>query len=106
MVTLTGAVLLPAMAWKPVEGSGLLLLLAAAILIVFGYLFSVMTMRIGEISFVSPFRYTVLLWAIILGYMVFGDIPDAWTMLGAGIIVAAGLFNFYRERRLQKISAE
>jgi drug/metabolite transporter (DMT)-like permease len=55
-------------------------------------------MRFGEISLVSPFRYTVLIWAIILGFVVFGDVPDPLTLLGAGIVVAAGIFTFYRER--------
>ncbi len=102
MVMLTGAVLSPVMAWKPVEPNGLLLLFTAAIFVVFAYLFSVMTMRVGEIAFISPFRYTVLIWAIILGYMVFGDIPDTWTVLGTAIIVATGIFTFHRERQMAK----
>jgi len=99
MVTLTGAVLSPALTWKPVEFGGLLLLFVAAVFIVFAYLFSVKAMRAGDIDFVSPFRYTVLIWAIILGYIVFGDIPDAWTIFGTTIIVATGMFTFYRERQ-------
>jgi len=99
MVMATGAVLSPVMEWKPVEISGLFLLFIAAVFIIFGYLFSVMAMRVGEISFVSPFRYTILIWAIILGYVVFGDIPDDWTIFGTTIIVATGMFTFYRERQ-------
>ncbi len=99
MVMLTGAVLSPVQEWKPIEADGLFLLLVAAIFIIFGYLFSVKAMRAGDIGFVSPFRYTVLIWAIILGYIVFGDIPDAWTISGTIIIVATGAFTFYRERQ-------
>jgi drug/metabolite transporter (DMT)-like permease len=58
-------------------------------------------MRHGEIGFVSPFRYTILLWAILLGFVVFGDIPNAMTMLGSLIVVATGVYTFYRERVLQ-----
>lgn len=105
-VMLTGAVLSPAMEWKPVDGLGLMLLVFAAIFIIFGYLFSVMTMRIGDIGFVSPFRYTILIWAILLGYGLFGDIPDAWTLLGAAIIVITGIFTFYRERKILKYKSE
>jgi drug/metabolite transporter (DMT)-like permease len=65
-----------------------------------GYVLSVMTMRVGEISFVTPFRYTILIWAIILGMIVFGDYPDGWTILGIGVIVATGIFTIYRERML------
>ncbi len=100
MVMTTGAVLSPLMEWKPVEISSLFLLFIAAVFIIFGYLFSVMAMRVGEIGFVSPFRYTILIWAIILGYVVFGDIPDNWTIFGTTIVVATGMFTFYRERQV------
>ncbi len=100
MVMTTGAALSPLMEWKPVEISGLFLLFVAAVFIIFGYLFSVMAMRVGEISFASPFRYTILIWAIILGYVVFGDVPDSWTIFGTAIIVATGMFTFYRERQV------
>ena len=65
-----------------------------------GYLFAVMTMRVGEISFVSPFRYTVLLWAILLGNFVFGEEPDAWILAGSVIVFATGIYTFYRERKV------
>ena len=51
---------------------------------------------------VAPFAYTELIWATILGFMVFGDIPDLWTYVGAGIIVASGLYVLYRERRFAR----
>jgi len=105
-IMLTGAVLSPAMEWKAIDGNGLALLFAAAALMVFAYLFSVMTMRVGDISFVSPFRYTILIWAIILGYVIFGDVPDGWTLLGTIIIVAMGIYTFYRERQLLKSASE
>lgn len=105
MVMLTGAVLSPTMDWKPVETTGLFYIFTAASIVVFAYLFSVMTMRVGEISFVSPFRYTVLIWAIILGYVVFGEVLDTWTMTGTAIIVATGIFTFYREHKLLKSRA-
>lgn len=90
------------MEWKPVTYDSMILLLAAAGFLIFGYLFSVMTMRIGEIGFVSPFRYTVLIWAILLGFFVFGDIPDSWTLLGSAVIVTMGCYTFYRERKLHR----
>ena len=60
------------------------------------------SVRVGEVAFVAPFRYTILIWAILLGVVIFGDIPDAWTLLGASVIVATGIFTFYRERRLSR----
>ncbi len=52
----------------------------------------------GEISFIAPFRYLALLWAIVLGYVVFGDVPDLAMIAGSLIIVASGLYALYRER--------
>ena len=72
----------------------------AGVFIFVGYLSSVATMRAGEVGFVSPFRYTGLVWALILGFVVFGDWPDGMTLAGAGIVVATGLFTLYRERRV------
>jgi drug/metabolite transporter (DMT)-like permease len=86
-------------AWEPVSLSQVLILVGAAVFILGGYSLSVMVMRVGEISFVSPFRYTGLIWAILLGWLVFGDWPDALTLLGAFIVVATGLFTVIRERR-------
>jgi drug/metabolite transporter (DMT)-like permease len=100
-VTVMGAVLSPAMDWELVGASELKLLGAAALFLVCGYLFSVMTMRVGEISFISPFRYSILIWAIILGIVVFGDIPDGWTVFGSTIVVLMGTYTFYRERKIQ-----
>ncbi|MZR30175.1 EamA family transporter [Sneathiella sp. DP05] len=93
-----GALLSLTEEWRPVSFGELSLLAVAALFIIFGYLFSVMAMRIGDISFSSPFRYTILIWAIIIGIVVFGDIPDNWTIMGSLIIVGSGVYTFYRER--------
>ena len=91
--------------WQPLALPQLGLLSAAAGFLFFGYVFSIMAMRVGEVAFVSPFRYTILIWAIILGIVVFGDIPDTWTMTGAAIVVVMGIYTFYRERRLMRKAA-
>ena len=74
----------------------------AAVFIFAGYFCSVQAMRVGEVSFVSPFRYTGLIWALVLGLMVFGDWPDTMTLLGAVIVVGTGLFTLYRESRAKR----
>ena len=96
-----GAVLSVSEDWRPVSVGEVGLLALAALFIIFGYMFTVMAMRVGDISFSSPFRYTILIWAIILGYVVFGDVPDSWTIFGSLIIVGSGVYTFYRERRVQ-----
>ncbi|MCF2905695.1 DMT family transporter [Octadecabacter sp. CECT 8868] len=75
------------------------LIVGAALCLMIGYTASVAAMRIGEIGFVAPFRYTSLIVALLLGLIVFKEWPDGWTLLGAGIVVAMGLFTLYRERK-------
>ena len=84
--------------WQAVKASHVALLFFASIALVAGYIFSVLCMRSGEVSFTSPFRYSILIWALLIGYFVFGDVPDLLTLVGAVVIVASGLFTFYRER--------
>jgi S-adenosylmethionine uptake transporter len=67
--------------------------------IIAGYLFSIMVMRVGEISFIAPFRYTGLVWALILGWLAFDEWPGGITLLGAAIVVASGVFTIIREAR-------
>ena len=76
-------------------------ILGAAGAVVLGYVFSVRAMRVGEIGFVAPFRYTALLWAIFLGWVVFGTLPDGLTLMGAGLVVGSGIFTLWRERKVK-----
>ena len=105
VVTLAGGIASTVQGWEPVEPWQGALLVMAAFFILGGYLASVMVMRMGEISFTAPFRYTGLVWALVLGYLVFGDWPRPLTLLGAGIVVATGLFTLYREAQLRRKSA-
>lgn len=86
--------------WVPVAPVATARLAGAAVLIIGGYLFSVMAMRVGEVAVVTPFRYTGLLWALVAGLVAFGDWPDPLTLVGSAIVVATGLYTFYRERQL------
>lgn len=54
--------------------------------------------RIASASVLAPFIYTQMIWMIALGYLLFGDVPDGWTLVGAGVIVTAGLYILHRER--------
>ena len=78
-------------------------ILLASAMITVGYITAIATMRVGEVSFVAPFRYSSLIWAVLLGLVVFGDWPDVWTQLGSVLIVAAGLYSIWREGRLPEI---
>lgn len=110
IVALGAAVAVTTMGWigagiqglQPVAGGQAAQVLGAGMFLIVGYLTSVMAMRQGDIGLVAPFRYTSLLWAIALGLLVFGDFPDGWTMIGAAIVVAAGIFTLLRERALRR----
>lgn len=99
-VTAIGAVMiLPLGGWRPIEPGHLGLIAIAAVLLLFGYQFIIMAMRRGDISFVAPFRYTALVWALFLGWLVFSVIPDTMTLTGSAIVVGSGLYMLWRERR-------
>lgn len=101
-ITVVGGLVAPFQPWPPISGANLLVLCGAAVFLFIGYLFGVMAMRVGEIGFVSPFRYTILIWAILLGMVMFGNIPDAMTLLGSAIVVGMGIYTFFRERVLAR----
>ena len=56
-------------------------------------------------SVVVPYQYTTIVWAMLFGYLVFGDVPDAFMLTGAAIIIGAGLFIFLREQQLARRDA-
>lgn len=85
--------------WVPVTPRDAALIGGASFFIIGGYFFSVMVMRVGQVSFVAPFRYAGLLWALLMGVVVFGDWPDPITLLGAAIVVVTGVFTLLRSGR-------
>lgn len=97
-VTVSGPFLDWPTTWVALDLRNVTLLLVAAGLILCGYQFIILAMREGEISFVAPFRYTSLMFALVLGYAVFGDVPDLFMILGGLIVVGSGLYTLYRER--------
>lgn len=88
--------------WVTVSPKAASQLAFAAVFIVIAYVCSVMAMRVGEVGFVSPFRYTSLLVALILGFVVFGNWPDFWTLFGSTIVVGTGIFTLHRERAVAR----
>jgi drug/metabolite transporter (DMT)-like permease len=101
-VTLMGAATAMFEPWRPVSGQSLGLLATTSVFLVVGYYGVVTAMRVGDIGFVSPFRYTVLLFSITGGALVFGEYPDTYTLIGAAFIVASGVYTIYRERFVRK----
>lgn len=99
-VTVMGLVLSLFQGWETPSLRQLALLGLSGLFLSVGYVTAVSAMRIGEISAVAPFRYTSLLAAIILGLLVFGEWPDAWTWAGSALVVGAGIYTIWRESRL------
>lgn len=98
-VTCVGATMIQPMGgWTPMTIEEILLQVVGAVLLLIGYQFIIMAMRMGDISFIAPFRYTSLLWAIVIGMIAFGEFPDAAMIVGATIIICSGLYTLYRER--------
>jgi drug/metabolite transporter (DMT)-like permease len=91
--------------WRPMPMNDVLLLAVAALFICAAFYLMVMAFRGAEVSVVAPFRYVFLLWAMVAGYVAFGEVPDRWSFVGAALIVAAGLYAIHREtvrRRSQR----
>ncbi len=77
------------------------LFIASGVSAAFGFICVALAFRFAPASVASPFHYTQIVWGITLGYLLFGDIPDRWTLTGAAIIVISGLYIIYRENRPQ-----
>lgn len=82
-----------------------LLMLACLLFGVVAYYGIVSAMRIGEVSFISPFRYSRLIFAMIIGVGLFEERPDIMTLLGAAVIVASGIYTVLRERKQRRKAA-
>lgn len=63
------------------------------------------SLKLADAATVAPFQYTLLFWGIVFGWLVFGDLPRPAMLVGAAIIIGAGLFIFFREQRLRRIGA-
>ena len=87
------------------DGTDTLRLLAGIAVGVAAYYAIVAATRIGDISMIAPFRYSRLIFALIIGMFVFGERPDALTLLGAFIVVASGIYTLWREARLRRRSS-
>ena len=90
--------------WIMPAPKDLLILLCSAVFLLGGYYFMVHAMRHGEVAVVAPFRYSVIIWAVLAGIMLWGEWPDAYTLLGTAVVVAAGLYTFMRERKVKSLA--
>ena len=88
------AVMSPLLPWiwtAPASGMVWAMLIAVGLFGTIGHWLLVLAHARAPASLLAPFIYTQILWSVLLGYLLFGDVPSVWTMLGAAIIVASGL---------------
>jgi drug/metabolite transporter (DMT)-like permease len=93
-------------AWTAVAGTDFLLLLLLGVVAAVAIVLVNQSLRLAPASVVVPYQYSLIVWATVFGYFVFGDVPKMHTLVGGAIIVASGLFIFLREQRLNVPGAE
>ncbi|MDI3381056.1 DMT family transporter [Xenophilus aerolatus] len=97
LAVVAGAMTL-AQGWAPVAPRHLLMLTVAAGFLATAYLLLIASLRTGDISLTAPFRYTALLFAVVLGYALWGQWPNAWAWAGIALLVGSGLYAAHSER--------
>jgi len=102
-LALTSFVGLPT--WTPPTPLAWVLLATIALLGCVGYLALTWALAATEAAAIQPYSYTLLLWVTVLGMVVFGDVPDRWTIAGGSIVVASGLYAWHRERLMRAAAA-
>ena len=101
-ILLFAAVMAP-FGWVAPALPDLMLLAGIAVLQVVSLFCSVRSLQLADASVVAPYQYSLILWSVLFGWQVFNEVPDAYTMTGAAIIVSAGLYIFWREQVVRSV---
>ena len=88
--------------WVPIAGYDALLMGALGFVAIVAIVCVNRSLKLAPASIVVPYQYSIIVWAVVFGYLVFGDVPNEATLTGAAIIVGAGLFIFFREQKVAK----
>jgi drug/metabolite transporter (DMT)-like permease len=97
-VTATGVGLSLFQEWKPIDTWQLAMLAAASVFLSCGYMLLIRAMRAGDVSVIVPFRYSGLIAALTIGFVVWREIPNALAWVGIALLVSAGLYMVLSER--------
>ena len=98
-ISVAGLALVAPFVWIPPDSRAWGLLLITGLLGTMGHMMLFKALELAPASALQPFSYMMMVWAALLGFLVFGAFPDGWTILGAAMIAASGLYAFARERR-------
>ncbi|MBQ9351021.1 MULTISPECIES: DMT family transporter [unclassified Phyllobacterium] len=88
--------------WKPVSPRDLVMLAVLGVVAMLAHMLVNRALKMADAATVAPLQYTLLFWAIVFGWLVFGDVPRLPMLIGSGFIVASGLFIFFREQQLKR----
>lgn len=88
--------------WTPVSPRDLILLGLLGVVAMLAHVLVNRALKLADAATVAPLQYTLLFWAILFGWLVFGDVPRLSMLAGSGFIVASGLFIFFREQQLKR----
>ncbi|WP_207477783.1 DMT family transporter [Arenibaculum pallidiluteum] len=91
-------------AWSSPDAWGWTLMVALGVLGCVSHYLMIVAYTASPAVVVAPFTYTQLIWVVPVGWFAFGDLPDLWNAVGAAIIVASGLYTFYREVRRGRVA--
>jgi drug/metabolite transporter (DMT)-like permease len=89
--------------WQPPTGINLGIMIVIGILGGIGHFVLILAHRFAPAPTLAPFVYVQIIWMVGLGYFIFSDLPDQWTVLGAAVVVGSGLYLLYRERTTRQI---
>lgn len=101
VVTFAGLLTIP-FGWVSLDITDLGWFIVSALLVGLAQALMIESFRLGEVGLVAPFKYTSLVWAVLLGLAVWGDLPDVWTWVGSSLVVASGLYIWHREMTLAR----
>ncbi len=99
IILMTGGFMTLPMGWAPVSAHDAFWFVAAGIFNGTAHFCIIDALRTGEASALAPIRYTALLWAALLGFLVWGEVPELWLLAGAAVIVGSSLYMIRAERR-------
>lgn len=85
---------------KPINLEIFIFIFLSAIFVTAGYYFSVLTIKVANISTTSPFRYTIIIFGIILGYFIFNETPSINMIFGSILIISSGIFIIFRQKKI------
>lgn len=105
IIMMAGLGMFPFETWTWPSSRVLTILFGASCCLYFAYYFGIVAMRVGEIPVVAPFRYSLILLALLLSWVIWGHIPDALSMTGIALICLAGLYLLHRERMSRPVAA-